>query len=112
VKPRGYGEGWEVGRAHTESPPDCDPVGSSREATTITSTTTFGPATILIGEDQSETFFVEAGTINVNTNTHTATFLCIAAVPMLPRPTLGALGMALTFLGMWRLRRRTLRGDG
>ena len=42
--------------------------------TSITTTTTFGPATILIGTDQSTTFFVAPGTTNVNVNTHTATF--------------------------------------
>jgi len=40
----------------------------------MTATTTFGPATILIGPDQSITFFVAAGTLNVNTNTHTESF--------------------------------------
>ena len=43
--------------------------------TSVTSTTTFGPGTILIGEDQSQTFFVADGTANVNTNTHTETFV-------------------------------------
>jgi hypothetical protein len=33
--------------------------------TSVTATTTFGPATILIGDDQSQTFFVAAGTTNV-----------------------------------------------
>ena len=35
----------------------------------------FGPATILIGEDQSQTYLVPAGVTNVNTNTHTETFV-------------------------------------
>ena len=43
--------------------------------TTVTTDTTFGPATILIGEDQSVTFFVAPGTLNINTNTHTETFV-------------------------------------
>ncbi len=42
--------------------------------TSVTTTTTFGPATILIGPDQSQTFFVAAGTLNINTNTHTQSF--------------------------------------
>lgn len=40
----------------------------------ITVTITFGPATILIGDNQSQTFFVAAGTVNANGNTHTETF--------------------------------------
>ncbi|MGD9847164.1 autotransporter outer membrane beta-barrel domain-containing protein [Pseudorhodoplanes sp.] len=34
-----------------------------------------GPGTILIGSDQSQTFFVAPGTTNLNTNTHTETFV-------------------------------------
>jgi hypothetical protein len=41
--------------------------------TSVTSTTTFGPATILIGPNQSQTFFA-AGSTNVNVNTHTEYF--------------------------------------
>ena len=41
---------------------------------TVTSTHVFGPQTILIGDDQSQTFFVQSGTDNINTNTHTETF--------------------------------------
>jgi hypothetical protein len=44
------------------------------EETSVTTTTTFGPATILIGEDQSQVFFVAPGTTNVNVNTHTESF--------------------------------------
>ena len=44
------------------------------EETSVTTSTTFGPGTILIGEDQSETFFVAPGTMNINTNTHTERF--------------------------------------
>jgi outer membrane autotransporter protein len=40
----------------------------------LSTTTTFGPATILIGPDQSVPFFVVPGTTNVNTNTHTHFF--------------------------------------
>lgn len=43
-------------------------------AFTVTSTVAFGPATILIGPEQSVTFFVAAGTLNVNINTHTESF--------------------------------------
>ena len=61
--------------------------------TTVTTSSTFGPATILIGEDQSVVFFVVAGTINVNTNTHTETFVCEAtAIPTLSEWAL--IGMA------------------
>lgn len=42
---------------------------------TVSTTTSFGPGTILIGDDQSQTFFVQAGTININTNTHTESFV-------------------------------------
>ncbi len=41
---------------------------------TVTTTSSFGPGTILIGDDQSQTFFVAAGTENFNTNTHTESF--------------------------------------
>lgn len=36
--------------------------------TSVTATTTFGPSTILIGEDQSQTFFVPAGTLGAGSN--------------------------------------------
>ena len=42
---------------------------------TITTDLTIGPGTVLIGADQSMTFFVAAGTSNLNTNTHTETFI-------------------------------------
>ena len=41
---------------------------------TVTTTASLGPGTILIGDDQSQTFFVQAGTTNYNTNTHTESF--------------------------------------
>ncbi|MFN8018847.1 MAG: hypothetical protein U0P45_12080 [Acidimicrobiales bacterium] len=41
----------------------------------VTTDKSIGPATILIGEDQSVTYFVPAGTTNLNTNTHTETFV-------------------------------------
>ncbi len=43
--------------------------------TTITTATTVGPTTILIGTDQSVSFSVAAGTQNVNQNTHFETFV-------------------------------------
>jgi hypothetical protein len=43
--------------------------------TSVTQQLTTGPATILIGPDQSITFFVLPGTTNFNTNTHTQTFI-------------------------------------
>lgn len=46
-----------------------------RAETSVTTTTTFGPATILIGENQSQSFFVAAGSVNINTNTHTENFI-------------------------------------
>lgn len=42
---------------------------------TVTTTLSTGPSTVLVGEDQSEEFFVAAGTTNLNTNTHTETFV-------------------------------------
>lgn len=66
--------------------------------TSITTTTTFGPATIMIGEDQSQAFFVAAGTLNVSTNTHTEPFVCDAT----PIPTLSEwaqIGMVALLLG-------------
>jgi hypothetical protein len=44
------------------------------EGRSITSSTTFGPATILIASEQSQTCFVRPGDANVNVNTHTQTF--------------------------------------
>ncbi len=41
----------------------------------ISTNLSIGPGTILIGEDQSQTFFVAQGTTNLNTNTHTETFV-------------------------------------
>ncbi len=43
--------------------------------TSVSTSTSFGPTTILVGEDQTQTFFVPAGTTNVNINTHTETFV-------------------------------------
>ncbi len=42
--------------------------------TSVTTTTAIGPGTIMIGPDQSQTFFVAPGTTNINTNTHTQSF--------------------------------------
>lgn len=41
----------------------------------VTTTQALGPTSILIGDEQSQTFFVAAGTVNYNTNTHTQTFM-------------------------------------
>ena len=96
--------------------------------TSVTTTTTFGPATILVGEDQSVPFIVDAGTLNINTNTHTQSFFDrlflttdtyltsqtyelvgypqqVAAVP--EPGTLGLIGLGLAGMALWR-RRRTL----
>lgn len=43
--------------------------------TSTTTTTTLGPATIFIGPDQSLAFSVVAGTQNINTDTHTESFV-------------------------------------
>ena len=43
--------------------------------TSTTTTTTVGPATIFIGPDQSQAFSVVAGTQNINTDTHTESFV-------------------------------------
>jgi hypothetical protein len=67
------------------------------ETSTIT-TSTIGPATILVGEDQSQTFFVAAGTVNFNTNTHTETFVCDAVgIPTLSE--WAQIGMVALLLG-------------
>lgn len=38
-------------------------------STTVTNSQTFGPGTVLVGSDQSQTFFVAAGNIDINQNT-------------------------------------------
>ena len=43
-------------------------------AASVTTTNTPGPATILVGPDQSITFFVAPGTSNFDTHTHTTSF--------------------------------------
>src|SRR5262249_3907295 len=47
--------------------------------TTVTQTTSLGPGIILVGDDQSQTFFVAAGTTNINTNTHFESFFQISS---------------------------------
>jgi hypothetical protein len=75
--------------SHTsvESPPVCNPVGSSRSVQTFTNEETIGPATIFIGDRDSggTPFQVLAGTTNLNTNTHTEIYQCVAITP--PPPT-------------------------
>lgn len=81
----------------------------------VTTSVTIGPATILVGENQSQVFFVAAGTTNVNTNTHTEIFVCVpAAVPALSSPALGALASLLSMLAVpaLRTRRRANRSSG
>ncbi|HUC37330.1 MAG TPA: Ig-like domain repeat protein [Acidimicrobiales bacterium] len=43
--------------------------------TNVTTTDTFGPATILVGPNQSQSFFVQAGTENINQNTGTSFYI-------------------------------------
>lgn len=101
--------------SHTsfESPPACSPVGSSRSVETITLEDTIGPGTIIIGNrDTGGTVFVVlAGWTNLNVNTHTETFQCVAAgtaasVPALSWPALLGLAGVLAALGAWQLARR------
>lgn len=94
-----------------ESPPACSPVGSTRDEQTITLEDTIGPGTIIIGDrDNGGTAFeVLAGTNNVNINTHTTTFRCVAALQAVP--TLGLAGLLSLFgliggLGAWQFVRR------
>jgi uncharacterized protein with beta-barrel porin domain len=47
---------------------------ASNETISITNSTSIGPATILVGADQSGPTFIAAGTTNVNTNLHRETF--------------------------------------
>lgn len=60
-------------------------------------------------------FYVLAGWTNLNVNTHTETFQCVAAasasvaVPALPWPALLGLGNLLLGLGTWQLARRRRR---
>ncbi|MBK5965525.1 hypothetical protein CCR95_15875 [Thiocystis minor] len=69
-----------------ESPPACTPVGSSRRVETITIEDTIGPATIVIGDrDAGGTAFdVPSEWINLNVNTHTDIFQCVASTPTAP----------------------------
>ena len=68
--------------SHTnvESPPACTPVGSARSVQTVTLEDTIGPGTIIIGnrDNGGIAFQVLAGTANLNTNTHTETYQCVA----------------------------------
>jgi hypothetical protein len=98
--------------------------------TTVSSSTSFGPATILVGDDQSQTFFVPAGTENINTNTHTETFVnknfqqtidsTWEVFGLLPgvnnAPALSLIGLigtgaGLLGLALWRLRRPRAAGS-
>ena len=96
-----------------ESPPACSPVRSSRVVETVTLEGSVGPATIIIGNrDTGGTVFVVlAGWTNLNANTHTETFQCVAAgtaasVPALSWPALLGLAGILGALGAWQLSRR------
>jgi len=84
-----------------ESPPACNPVGSSRSVLTITEEYSIGPSTTIIDNRDNliqapggcvsnqisvpdDTVFsrclnVAGGTTNVNVNSHTQTFQCVAA---------------------------------
>jgi hypothetical protein len=59
--------------------------GTSRE---MSRSTAFGPATILVGEDQGQTCFVSPGHVNVNEHTHTSTFVYDLFQPTEPAPPL------------------------
>jgi hypothetical protein len=94
-----------------ESPPACSPVGSERSEEAITLEETIGPGTIIIGDrDAGGTAFeVLAGTQNVNVNTHTTTFRCVAALQAVP--ALGLAGLLSLFgllagFGAWLFARR------
>ena len=69
-----------------ESPPACNPVGSSRVVQTATVETTVGPGTILIGDRNAggTVFVVPAGMVNLDGNTHTQTFICVAPSTTVP----------------------------
>jgi len=84
------------------------PPNTAGEPQTVTTTSAIGPQTILIGEEGSQSFFVPAGTVNFNTNTHTEFLVCAAAAI----PTLSEWGMILMTLmlaavGLYSLRRPT-----
>ena len=91
------------------------PIGTTPQvnhtAVSVSTTTTTGPGTIFIGQCQSQPHVVPAGINNLNTNTHTQTFVdCLAAAPAAV-PTLSPLAfvaIALFFggLGAWHLSRR------
>jgi len=69
-----------------ESPPACSPLGSSRVVQTVSIENTLGPGSILVGNrDTGGTVFaVVAGTQNINANTHTQTFGCVAPSTTVP----------------------------
>jgi hypothetical protein len=57
----------------------------------------------MIGEDQSVTFFVAAGTTNFNTNTHTETSICSNAVGAPALSPWGCLALAVLLLALGAL---------
>jgi hypothetical protein len=105
-----------------------------RTETTVVTTSSLGPGTIMIGGcaacpdgndcdgcgpcpdleacSRAFSFLVAAGTANLNTNTHTQTFVCVPlGVSDVEIPTLSARGLALAatglaVVGIARLRRR------
>src|ERR1700687_4914989 len=85
------------------SPPICSQMGTTRSC--VCTTTTFGPGTIPIGDDQSKSCFVTAGTLNINTTTDTTTFLCQLA-PTLSPWALVACAAALAAYAAYRVTQR------
>ena len=97
---------------------DACPAGTAAQfigvTTSVTNSTAIGPGTILVGACMSQSFFVPAGTLNLNTNTHTEYFVnCLAQAPEAPRviPVLSptaivVLGVLLAAGGILAVRRR------
>lgn len=69
-----------------ESPPACTPIGSSRRVETVTLEESIGPVTIFIGDRDTggTAFLVPSEWTNLNVNTHTDIFQCVATASTAP----------------------------
>jgi hypothetical protein len=85
------------------------PPNTAHDEISGSTTTSLGPGTIFIGEDGSQSYFIPAGVTNINTNTHTQTF--VRATGAAPIPTLSSWALIVMVAlmvagGLLALRRR------